>query len=167
MQTIEFSRRWDISGPCGKSFMICDQQCVGGPPWSIRTYRLRVWQEWSWEPLCLNPWQTVLGNHKIKGERLIPKAALATFLSLLWGLKRPHHYWVTDDSKKKMWLCIIIDCCCQLIILFHLIQSQAGEASRWLLNLLSESFDNEKSSNVRRVKLLQPNWIPISWGPKT
>lgn len=151
---VDFRRRWDISGPCGKFFKLCDQQCVGRPPWSIRTYRLCVWQEWSWEPLCLNPWQTVLGNHKIKGEHLIPKAALGTFLALLWGLKHPHHNWATRDSKKKcLWLCFIIDFCCQLIILFLLIQTSWHLVFGSDSNLLAgyciyflESSDNKKKT---------------------
>lgn len=101
-RNIRFSGwKWDISGPCGRFLKICDQQCVGGPPWSITRYRLSVWQEWSWEPLCLNPRQTVLGNREIKGEPLIPKTSLATFLSLLQGLKCPHHHWATHDSERK------------------------------------------------------------------
>lgn len=155
--------KWDISGLCGRIFKICNQQCVGGPPRSITTYRLSVWQEWSWEPLCLNPWQTALGNRKIKGELLIPKTSLATFLSPSRGLKRPHHNWATHDSERKSWrLCFMKSCCCQLIILFHLICIQVAkltfanwvrlQSSCWLLNILPGSIWQWTKNRCRRTR---------------
>ncbi len=71
-----------FSGNCGKGLKICDQQCEGGPPWSISTHRLGVWLEQPWVPLCLKPRQTTPANRNVKVERLTTQASFFV-LSLL------------------------------------------------------------------------------------